>query len=151
MYMRLQIVAQSFRHAETSTLLIPTQYRRLLARALGPSTMEDLLIRLTSAGVPTGVHPGALRIRYQQSGLKLFKYNFRVNKAVWFRLGQMARALGISRCLLFVALLRTFVEKMYEFPQQLKKVRWRLIEVLDFGIRRRFAILKTALINPPDG
>jgi len=110
--------------------------------------MNELIIKLTSYGVPT-LRPGAMRVRYQNAGLTLIRRDFRVEKAVWFRLGQIARAHGVSRCLLFVALLRAFAEKRTEFRQKFTAVLWRLSEIFDFDRCERVARLTIA--SPDDG
>jgi len=138
----MRIEAGSYHHTAISTLLIPENCVRMLERALLHASMDELIFKLTSVVVPTQLRPGGLRIRYQQNRLKLVRRDFRVDKAIWFRLGQMARALGVSRCLLFVTLLRAFSEKVSEFRQNFHPTYERLIELFDCRSYRRIAYFK---------
>jgi len=136
----MKIAARSLHTIGVSTLLIPARCIRMLDRALHGRTMNELLRQLTCIGVPT-IRPAATRIRYQSKGGDLVRRDFRVSKAVWFRLGQMARALGVSRCLLFIVLLDAFSNNLSEFRQIAVGVTWRLLEIFDFARTERIAYL----------
>jgi hypothetical protein len=90
-----------------------------------------------------------MRIRYQPDGLSLVRRDFRVDKAVWFRLGQMARTYGVSRCLLFVALLRAYAKKMSKFRQIVADGRWLLTEIFNPDRYRRITRLVRQATGPP--
>ena len=142
--------ARSFHHSAPATLLLSPHDAKLLDRALGGGLVGDLLAKLVTGDVvPTGLQPGALRIRYQADGSSLLRRDFRVDKAVWFQLGQIARTYGVSRCLLFVTLLRAHVEKMPEFRRVVAGARWLLTEILHVARYRRITRLVRRETGPP--
>jgi len=146
----MRIVARSFIKTGASTLLIPARCSRLLNRFLRSNTMNDLLGILLSRGVPTNFRPGALRVRYQETGLELVRRDFRVDQAVWFRLGQLARSCGISRCFLFVLMLEAAARTTKEFRQKLTATRWLLKEIFDTRRYARIARLVRIRSTPAD-
>ena len=128
----MQCCARSVLCRAPATLLIPERLVELLDRALDGSSLDEVISRFVTSGVvPTGFQPGALRIRYQLEGLSLVRRDFRIDKAIWFQLGQMARTYGVSRCLLFVALLETLDGEVTEFRQKVLAAKWLLTEILD--------------------
>jgi len=112
--------------------------------------MNDLLTRLMNHGVPTAFKPGALRIRYQRTGLALIRRDFRIDKAIWFQFGQMARTQGISRCLLFVTLLRAYVGTVSEFRQRFNHRVSRLVETFLVNQYQRLTSLTYTTHGPPE-
>ncbi len=72
-------------------------------------------------------HSGCFR-RYQDSGLRLCRQNFRVTPVVWYELGVFANFLGVSRCSLFVRLLEL---DLYGYPENLEGVPTGNLEVYD--------------------
>jgi len=146
-----ELLPDPFNRRAPSTLLIPARCVRLFDQVMTRYTMNDLIIQLTSCGVPTELRSGAMRVRYQDSGLGLIRRDFRVDKGVWFRLGQMARALGVSRCLLFVALLQAWARRATEFRQIWTDRVWRLVETFRVSRRERDASLTELLGSSPDG
>jgi len=136
----MQIQAQSSIHTGVSTLLVSARHSSALDRLLRLMDINDLLNKLMSCGVPTNCPRGAMRIRYQVGGQGLVRRDFRVDQATWFRLGQIARTCGVSRCLLFVILLERFAKKVSEFRRKSDGI-WRLTEIFDFRYYRRTATL----------
>lgn len=55
---------------------------------------------------PRGPGRAWVHRRYQATGRKLVRWNFRVESRFWVELGLAANYLGVSRCLLFVFLLQ---------------------------------------------
>jgi len=49
--------------------------------------------------------PRKIKTEFQDEGLNLHKFNFRVSNAAWVELGELSLAFGKSRCALFVYLL----------------------------------------------
>jgi len=147
-FLIMRISARGLHTTGVSTLLLPVDVIRLLNRRLDGSSMSALIHNLIGDGVPT-IRPGCLRIRYQKAGLDLIRRDFRIEKEVWFRLGQMARAYGVSRCLLFVALLRAFSKRATEFRQGFVKT-WRLIETFESTRCERIAHLDRRPGYPAD-
>ena len=87
-----------------------------------------------------------LTTHYQEKGLDLRKYDFRVAPLIWHRFKCLARFYGISMCLLFVILLKelkgvvTIQKKRFPVLAELfEKVeipyktaeRWYKVEILD--------------------
>ena len=142
--------AHSFVLSAPSTLLLSPSEAKRLDKVLGDGHLGDLLAKLVSSDVvPTLFRPGALRIRYQPDGLGLVRRDFRVDKAIWFRLGQMARTYGVSRCLLFVALLRAYTETLSKFRQFAQQGRWLLTEIFTPSRYRRTTRLVWRAKAPP--
>ena len=135
--------ARSVFPSALATLLLSPRDARLLDRCLGGESLGDFLAKLVASDVvPTGFRPGAMRIRYHPKGLGLVRRDFRVDKAVWFRLGQIARTQGASRCLVFVSLLRAYAEKAMEFPHVMAAAgRWLLTEIFRVGRYERLTRL----------
>lgn len=95
------------------TLLIPAQYiadmeERLSHRKGGLGRYVRHLVRryrpvCLQYGFPQA---GGLKRSYQRPGVSLQKKSCRVDAETWAELGQIAAFLGMSRCLLFVWLLK---------------------------------------------
>ena len=125
-----------------ATLLLSPRDARLLDRCLAGESVGAFLAKLVASDVvPSGFPPGAMHIRYQRKGLGLVRRNFRVDKAVWFRLGQIARTQGASRCLVFVSLLRAYAMKAKEFQHITAAGRWLLTEIFHVGLYKRITRL----------
>jgi len=138
----MRATARSLIRTGPSTLLLPPRQAKALDRLLRGTTMNSLLKNLESRGVPTNLRRGALRIRYQGNRQGLVRRDFRVDAALWFHLGQMARMHGVSRCLLFTALLAEFLGKTSEFRQRVVGRFWRLMEMFDFSLYSRSSSLR---------
>ncbi|MBP9886653.1 MAG: DUF1564 family protein [Leptospiraceae bacterium] len=96
----------------TSTLLIPEYLLADLQRKMAeygnslPIYFLHLLRRFRifnlSGMIPP---PRKIKTEFQDEGLNLHKFNFRVSNAAWIELGELSLAFGKSRCALFVYLL----------------------------------------------
>ena len=73
---------------------------------------------------------------YQEDALDLKPINFRVSGEVWGEFKTIARGLGVSMCLLFVALLEMDCESNDQVNEGSTKKRIFLAEVISRGARR---------------
>lgn len=96
----------------TSTLLIPEHllpdFRRKMAEYGNSLPIYFLhLLRRFRVFNLSGMIPPPRKIKteFQNEGLNLHKFNFRVSNAAWIELGELSIAFGKSRCALFVYLL----------------------------------------------
>ena len=97
-----------------STLLIPAALMPLLykERCTCPlaATLDRLLCKYRGMTL-CKLLPVAekCKTQYQDAGLDLKRVNFRPDNKSWLELGLLARAFGISRCMLFVCLYMMYV------------------------------------------
>jgi len=142
-----------------STLLIPLKKYHLLISQLRfreltlPCYLTFLLQNYSNHMIgnnsPTAVRKSA-RLQYQQKGQMLISRSLRVETIDWILLGQLARALGYSRCFLFILMLELDYRKnqsgLEAKNNQYPFSRCSYHEVLLSGSKTSKRIFKTHLI-----
>ncbi len=102
-----------------STLLIPRKdwglFQRFLADSGSRRLMLQSLISQFAPDIAAGrfeVNSKKARTKYQEPGQDLIRFDFNPFLESWIQLGQLAAGMGISRCKLFILLLKAEYKKL---------------------------------------
>ena len=112
---------QRFADKTTSTVLVPSHLLDDLKKKTkehGNSLVLYLrnLLWMYRTVTHSGMIPPPRKIKteYQEEGLDLKRFSFRVNNADWIELGELAIAFGKSRCWMFTFLLELDIFGLWE-------------------------------------
>ena len=133
--------------------LVPFHLTGLLERRLrkfGDRMSDYLPYLIRRARGQTGRLPsrGHFTTLYQEDALDLHPVNFRVSGEDWGEFKTIARGLGVSMCLLFVALLEMDGDTMQQASEGSTKTNIFLTEIISEGVKRLRRGLRVRRLRP---
>ncbi len=144
------------------TVLIPAEHlprfrRRLQQPGLNPNRYFRFLLERATGSDGRSSRPGRVRVRalYQDRGLDLVRFHFRVEAAAWFELSLLARSAGESRCRFFWQLalldcLEDYNKGQATGVQQRRAILWCVTLMERVSGRSRLAERRLEIRPPPD-
>ncbi len=126
------------------TVLLPRNVREILMvylarRGSPPANLLQFALRKYGPILRTGilpVHKGTRKL-YQRDGMNLVRFDFRVSEQDWAVLTEIAHGMGLSRCLVFTALVETellgpdVVVPTPSARHRHRSYRWTAISIMD--------------------